>query len=117
MLALAAARGMAADTAEPPKTTVLIVDGMNNHDWPRATEILKAILTDSGRFAVDVSTSPAAGAPREAWTRWRPEFARYDVVLSNFNGGHKPVFRVVEQGRHVDQAVDDLAGLLTVIDQ
>ena len=42
-----------------PAPTVLIVDGMNNHDWPRATRILKEILDDSGRFArVDVSTSP-----------------------------------------------------------
>src|SRR3546814_8775494 len=24
---------------------------------------------------------------RSDWTGWRPRFARYDVVLSNFNGG------------------------------
>jgi hypothetical protein len=62
---------------------------MNNHDWPRATRILTSILEDSERFAVDVSTSPAANAPREEWDRWRPEFAKYDAVLSNFNGGHR----------------------------
>ena len=46
-----------------PKLSVLIVDGMNNHDWERATRILKAILLDSGRFKVDVSTSPPANDP------------------------------------------------------
>ena len=42
---------------------LLIVDGQNNHDWPRATKILKEILEGSGLFAVDVSTSPPADAP------------------------------------------------------
>jgi uncharacterized protein len=69
---------------------VLIVDGMNNHDWPRATKILKEILKDSGRFRVDVSTSPPANASIEAWAKWRPDFAKYAVVVSNFNGGHTP---------------------------
>jgi len=69
--------------------SVLIVDGMNNHDWPRATKILSGFLESSGRFTVEVSTSPAADASNEAWDRWQPDFAKYDVVLSNFNGGHK----------------------------
>src|SRR5690349_3748172 len=28
----------------PKKISVLIVDGMNNHDWERGTKLLKAIL-------------------------------------------------------------------------
>lgn len=88
LLGLAAASAPAADPTPPPKLSLLIVDGMNNHDWPRATRILKEILETSGRFTVDVSTSPPADAPGEAWDRWRPAFAKYDVVLSNFNGGH-----------------------------
>ncbi len=47
------------------KRSVLIVDGVNNHDWERATRILKAILVGSGRFTVDVATSPPASAPAE----------------------------------------------------
>ena len=35
---------------------MLIVDGVNNHDWERATRILKSILMDSGRFTVNGST-------------------------------------------------------------
>ena len=59
-----------------PKRSVLIVDGINNHDWPRATRILKAILEGSGLFTADVSTSPPANAPTEAWEKWRPVFSR-----------------------------------------
>ena len=32
--------------------SVLIVDGMNNHDWARNTRILKKILERSGLFSV-----------------------------------------------------------------
>lgn len=65
--------------------SILIVDGMNNHDWQAATRETKAILLSSGRFTVDVST-----APLEAWNSWHPEFSKYDAVLVNFNGGEKP---------------------------
>ena len=37
-----------ADVPPQPKRSVLIVDGVNNHDWERATRILKSILLDSG---------------------------------------------------------------------
>ncbi len=76
--------------AEPPSGTIslLIVDGQNNHDWARATKILKEILEGSKLFRVDVSTTPPVKAPAEAWSKWRPEFAKYKAVLSNFNGGH-----------------------------
>jgi len=105
LLGLAVVSALAADAAPPPKLSVLIVDGMNNHDWPRATRILKETLTNSGRFMVDVSTSPAADAPKETWDQWRPEFAKYDVVLSNFNGGHKPTS--LHWPREVEKAMED----------
>ena len=44
-------------TAEE-KLKVLIVDGQNNHAWAQTTPVLKAIYEDSGRFEVDISTSP-----------------------------------------------------------
>lgn len=90
---LAAAASAAAQTTQPrAKISCLIVDGMNNHDWPRATRILKSILETSGRFTVDVATSPPSTRPAhdDAWKAWRPAFERYDVVVSNFNGGHVP---------------------------
>ena len=74
-----------AQTTQPmSKLNVLIVDGMNNHDWPRATKILRSILESSGRFNVEVATCPV---PTDGW---KVDFTSYDVVLSNFNGGHNP---------------------------
>lgn len=105
LLGLAAVPALAAGPAPPRTLSVLIVDGMNNHDWPRATGILKEILEGSGRFTVDVSTSPAADAPKEAWDRWRPELVEYDVVLSNFNGGHTA--KGVHWPREVEKALED----------
>jgi polyhydroxybutyrate depolymerase len=87
---------------------LLIVDGQNNHDWPRATKILQDILEESGRFKVDVSTTPAAGAPGAAWDQWRPDFKKYGVVLSNFNGGHMSTG--VHWPREVEKALEDYVG-------
>jgi type 1 glutamine amidotransferase len=47
---------------------------------------MKASLEATGRFAVDVATSPENKAPKSAWASFHPEFAKYDVVLSNYNG-------------------------------
>lgn len=96
VIALQACSGGRLPANEPaprPRLRLLIIDGMNNHDWPRATATLKQILLQSGRFQVDVTTSPDAKAPDEAWQRWRPPFDDHDVVLSNFNGGHRPTDR------------------------
>jgi len=89
----------------PSRRSVLIVDGMNNHDWERATRILKAILTDSGLFTVDVSTSPSGSASAEQWQAWKPDFARYDVVVINFNGGHTS--KGVHWPRDLEKALED----------
>jgi len=87
-LSLVALTGIAAQAeAAPARLRVLIVDGVNNHDWPATTPVLRRILEESGRFTVDVSTSPPRGAPAADWEAWRPKFARYAVVISNFNGG------------------------------
>ncbi|MCA9055813.1 MAG: ThuA domain-containing protein [Planctomycetaceae bacterium] len=70
--------------AEPIR--VLIVDGQNNHDWQRTTPYIQDFLTATGRFDVEVATTPEKGSPEEAWNGFRPRFSRYDVVLSNYNG-------------------------------
>lgn len=66
---------------------VLIVDGQNNHKWEVTTPILKKQLESTGRFQVDVATSPAKGADMSGF---RPNFAAYKVVLSNYNGDAWP---------------------------
>jgi len=81
-----AAAPLLASAARP--ISALIVDGINNHDWRAGTTAIKSILESSGKFTVDVSTTPPADAPAGAWDQWRPAFARYQVVISNFNGGH-----------------------------
>jgi len=103
LLGLVATRALAAEQAS--RLSVLIVDGMNNHDWPRATRTLKGILESSDLFTVDVSTSPTADAPKKAWDEWRPQFAKYDVVVSNFNGGHQPAS--LHWPREIEQALED----------
>jgi type 1 glutamine amidotransferase len=72
----------------PSPIRVLVIDGINNHDWAAATAGIKSILESTGRFSVDVSTSPPAGAPSADWDKWRPAFSQYRVVVNNFNGGH-----------------------------
>ena len=62
---------------------VIIIDGQNNHDWKRTTPELKKILEDSGLFAVDVATSPGKGGDM---TAFKPNFAAYRVIVSNYNG-------------------------------
>src|SRR5215210_179154 len=74
---------------EKQRFSLLIIDGVNNHDWQTGTRAVKAILTSTGRFTVEVSTTPPREAPKEAWDSWRPQFSKYHAVLINFNGGHK----------------------------
>ena len=61
-------------TAAADKISALIVDGQNNHNWRATTPILRAALESSGRFTVDVATSPPRGASMETF---RPEFSKY----------------------------------------
>lgn len=84
-LALLAAVSFAATAvvaAEPP-LSALIVDGQNNHAWQSTTPLLKKMLEDSGLFRVDVATSPPGG---EDLKDFLPDFAKYNVVVSNYNG-------------------------------
>jgi uncharacterized protein len=76
-LALAQAAALAA-----PALKVLIVDGQNNHAWQQTTPVLKKILQDAG-FQVDVATTPPKGGDMSVF---KPDFAKYKVVVSNYNG-------------------------------
>jgi HEAT repeat protein/type 1 glutamine amidotransferase len=70
-----------------PDLTALIVDGQNNHSWKTTTPPLKALLEETGIFQVDVATSPSNGKPMDSF---KPEFARYDVVVMNYTGDDWP---------------------------
>ncbi|HEV3117567.1 MAG TPA: ThuA domain-containing protein [Gemmataceae bacterium] len=76
-----------AEAPKPGQIKVLIIDGQNNHAWQKTTPVLKAALQSAKIFTVDVATSPAHGQSMDSF---RPEFARYDVVLSNYSGDDWP---------------------------
>jgi uncharacterized protein len=62
---------------------VLIVDGINNHDWAAATAGIRSILDEAGGFTVDVSTLTPG-----MLNQWKPNLFKYQVLVNNFNGGH-----------------------------
>ena len=73
--------------AGPPPLKVLLIDGQSDHDWRRTTPVLQQILEGTGRFAVTVATTPAAGSDM---SDFHPEFAQFDAVMSNYNGDEWP---------------------------
>ena len=83
-LAVLCAAAMSAGAADE-KIKVLIIDGQNNHNWKETTPVLKKIFEDTGRFTVDVATSPPPGK-KEEMAKFRPDLSKYQVVVSNYNG-------------------------------
>jgi type 1 glutamine amidotransferase len=83
---------------EGAKLRALIVDGQNNHNWQQTTPLLKKFLEESGKFTVDVATTPpqrgrgrrGAAAPEgeapAGMETFKPKFSDYHVVVSNYNG-------------------------------
>jgi type 1 glutamine amidotransferase len=62
---------------------VLIVDGQNNHAWQQTTPELKKILEENGLATVEVAAAPGKGQDLSGFA---PNFAGYQVVVSNYNG-------------------------------
>jgi type 1 glutamine amidotransferase len=111
-LSLLACSTLAAAAESSDKLRVLIIDGQNNHAWAQTTPVLKKILEDSGRFTVEVATSPPRlnlpPEPKDAtpeqkqkhkaeiarlqaehravMEKFHPDLAKYQVVVSNYNG-------------------------------
>ncbi|MGE5607780.1 MAG: ThuA domain-containing protein [Bacillota bacterium] len=65
------------------KLRALLVDGQNNHNWKATSPLLKQALEVSGRFTVDVATTPQ---DKKDWDTFQPDFSKYDVIISNYNG-------------------------------
>lgn len=69
------------------KLQALIVEGQNNHGvWPKTTQMMKKYLEEAGLFTVDVART----APQGTDPNFKPEFSKYDVVVSNYNGAPWP---------------------------
>jgi len=80
--------------AQPYKA--LIVTGQNGHKWDLTTPVLKKIVEDTGLFTCDVAVSPAKG---QDMSGFKPNFAAYNVVISNYQGDRWP--------KETDQALLD----------
>ena len=78
---------LAAVALAKPPLKALIVDGQNGHKWQATTPVLKKVLEQGGLFAVDVATSPPRGKDMSGF---KPNFAAYDVVVSNYQGNSWP---------------------------
>ena len=72
--------------AKPPYKA-LIVDGQNGHDWKSTSPVLKQLLEETDLFTVDVASSPPS---RQDMSGFKPNFAAYNVVVSNYQGDEWP---------------------------
>ena len=70
-----------------PPYKALIVDGQNGHDWKSTTPVLKKLLEETKLFTVDVATTPPKGQDNSGF---KPDFAAYAVVVSNYQGDMWP---------------------------
>ena len=90
---LAAWFALAAAATAAPQLKALIVDGQNNHKWKATTPLLKKHLEDTGLFTVDVATTPEKVKGKDIsaeMAQFKPKFADYAVVVSNYNGDDWP---------------------------
>lgn len=93
--------------AEPMKA--LMIDGQNNHGaWPKTTFMMKKYLEETGLFKVDIARTkftfrgklvdeyPLEGFESTDLPKaksdpdFKPDFSKYDVVVSNFGHGAAP---------------------------
>ncbi len=105
LLTLATLAATALQAAD--KLSVLLIDGQNNHNWRATSPVLKAGLEETGRYKVDVSTSPQKGGN---WEEWNPDFSKYDAVLSNYNGKLWPE----KMQRNLEKYVGEGGGFVVV---
>jgi type 1 glutamine amidotransferase len=76
-VALALATGTTSPAAEPIKALIITGDNVAAHDWKGTTQVLQDILGSSGRFKVDVTTTPAKDLTDA-------NLAKYDVLVLNY---------------------------------
>jgi uncharacterized protein len=91
------------------KLKALLVDGQNNHDWKSCTPVLKWILEDSGRFSVDVATTPAPlpGGPKAPKADASPEQkATYEAALEKWKAVQAATARRWQEWRPAFQNYD-----------
>src|SRR5271165_2035542 len=73
-----------------PPIRVMILDGESGgtyHKWQLVTPVLKKELEETGLFQVDVVTAPKWG---EDFSAFKPDFGKYQVVVSNYDAPDWP---------------------------
>ncbi len=86
----ALALALAGQAVAAEKISVLIIDGQHNHNWKATTPVVKDALEKTGRFTVEVATTPPKGAPKDDWAKFKPDFSKCQVVLMNYTGDAWP---------------------------
>lgn len=90
----------------------LIVDGFSNHDWAKTTTFLRETLVATGRFEVEVTTTPDE-PDSPGWERWRPRFADFELVVLNWNNVRRKELRWPSRvERELEAYVREGGGLL-----
>lgn len=65
----------------------LIVEGQNNHGvWPKTSLMMKSYLEQTKLFSVDIVRTAKDGTD----PNFTPDFSKYNVVVSNYNGAAWP---------------------------
>jgi type 1 glutamine amidotransferase len=82
--------GLAVVAWAAPPYKALIVDGQNvsAHPWAETTPVMKKLLEETKLFTVDVATSPPKGSTEMG--KFKPDFAAYSVVVTNYQGDPWP---------------------------
>ncbi|MEM7012538.1 MAG: ThuA domain-containing protein [Verrucomicrobiota bacterium] len=75
----------AQDTKPGDKIEVLLIDGQNNHNWKACSPVMIDILEATGRFNIERAT-----VTPDKLADFKPDFTKYDVLLSNYNGKNWP---------------------------
>jgi hypothetical protein len=72
-----------------PAIKVMLLTGQSSkyHDWTRSSPLVKTYLEQTGLFAVDVVTTPPAGADMAGF---QPVFSNYAAVVMIYEGAEWP---------------------------
>ena len=90
-----------------PKLRVLLIDGQNNHSiWPKTSEMMRKFLLETELFSVELART----APKGTDENFKPKFADFDVVLSNYNGDNWPV----ETQKSLESFIENGGGMVVV---
>jgi len=101
---------LAIAVAQAAPIRVMLLDGQSGgpyHDWRATTPVMKKQLEQTGLFQVDVVTAPASGGD---FSQFKPDFKKYQVVVSNLDSPEWPADLMTS----FEQYVKDGGGLVVV---